>query len=153
GNEWASGVLELSRARLHVQAGQLAEAIADAWTAVRRLASRPDVLRRGEARTLLRSMRQDNPEVFDRAWVTVAVHVEQPTWLRHLDDGAGLVDQIVTWVQIPTWKASQEFLADQAPNLLSDPAEATMEHLIDANPGNDAVPKYLTLLQKARSNG
>ena len=66
---------------------------------------------------------------------------------------SGLVDQIVTWVQIPTWKASQEFLADQAPNLLSDPAEAAMEHLIDANPGNDAVPKYLTLLQKARSNG
>ena len=133
-NERATGILELSRARWHHEAGELAEAIADGWTAARHLASRPDMLRRGEARTLPRSMRQDNPEAVDQAWDIAAVQADQPTWLCHLEDDAGLVDQIVAWVQAPTWEASQDFLANHAPDLLTGPAEAAIEHLIDANP-------------------
>jgi hypothetical protein len=83
----------------------------------------------------------------------MAVQVEQPIWLRHLGDDAGLVDGLITWIQAPTWEASQDSLATHAPDLLSDPGEAAMEHLIDANPGVQVLTLHLALLQAARSDG
>jgi len=37
--------------------------------------------------------------------------------------------------------------------MLTDVAEAALEHLIDANPGNDTLVEHLAILQSARSHG
>jgi hypothetical protein len=149
---WATGVLLLSRARWHRRNRDLASAIDDAWTSVQRLAEGNDLLRRGEARSLLRSLRSDDPAAFDRAWAE-RIGIEQALWLRHQEDDEHLSNQLVQWIGATTWDESQSFLAAHSAELLTDQAEATLEHLIDANPGRPALLQHLKILQAARSHG
>jgi hypothetical protein len=110
------------------------------------------MLRRGQARSLLRSIRTDNPTAFDRAWAE-AIGADQPLWLRHHEPDKRLSEQLIEWISTTTWDDSQAFLVAHDATLLTDMAEATLEHLIDLTPGQPQVVLHLAILQAARSHG
>jgi len=66
---------------------------------------------------------------------------------------AGLAGQLVEWVGTPTWDASRDFLAAHADALLTEPAEAALQQLIDDNPTEQVLPVHLAILQSARDDG
>ena len=55
-----------------------------------------------------------------------------------------LADKIVAWIGTADWPASKAYLEDNAATLLTDEAEATVEHLIDINPTADTLPEHRT---------
>lgn len=151
-NPWATGVLLFALADRRWAIGDLAGAIKDAWTSTQLLDGANDLLRRGEARTLLRSMRADDTPAFDEAWAE-AIGPDEPLWLRWNDDSQATVQRIIEWVRTETWEQSQAYLTNSQGALLTDEAEAALEHLIDANPGNSALLRHLEILQAARGMG
>lgn len=89
---------------------------------------------------------------FDEAWTKLR-QPDRPVWLRHLRDDPDLVNHLIEWVDTPTWEASQSYLTERATDLLSDPADAAIEHLIDSNPAREELTLHLAILQAARSKG
>ena len=149
---WSAGVLRLSRASWHRRSGRLESAIADAWQAARQIDVKRDARRRGQARKLLRSMRADDPARFDEAWATAAA-TRQPGWLVHLDDQPATVKRLLAWIKTPGLDESEATLSTHADGLLTEPAEAALEHLVDANPGRETLVTHVAILQAARAAG
>jgi Trypsin-like peptidase domain/Tetratricopeptide repeat len=145
------GVLILCRARHFDRRGELAAAIADARAAVEQLDPIADPVARADARSFLRRVKSENSAEFDQAWSQTSVE-EQPLWLRLAYD-ATTGQRLVEWVQTQSWTASEELLSEHASTLLTDQADATLEHLIDQNPGNTTLLDHLNILRTARSRG
>src|SRR6266540_3353887 len=149
---WATGVLLLRRAGWYRDRGDLTSAIADALGAAQRLNDGKDAQHRGKARSLLRALRADDPTAFDQAW-SQTVHTDQPVWLRHHQHDARLGEQLIDWIRTSTWDDSRALLTAHGDALLTDQAEATLEHLIDDNPGDWQLTQHLAILQVARADG
>ena len=64
-----------------------------------------------------------------------------------------LTNVVIAWVHTPDWAASRAYLDNHAANLLTDRAEAVLEHLIDTNPAASELRDHLALLQAARAHG
>jgi hypothetical protein len=148
----ATGTLLLARARWHRNNSDLLSAIDDAWKGAQQLDESEDLLRRGEARSLLRSLRREDQAAFNRAWAE-RIRIEQPPWLRHHDHNEQLGDLLTDWIGTTTWDDSQSFLAAHSAGLLTDQAEAALEHLVDSNPGRPELLQHLGILQDARWHG
>ena len=74
-------------------------------------------------------------------------------WLQHPATDDALTDTVIAWVRTPDWTASRAYLDEHFAALLTDDAEAALEHLIDANPATAGLRDYLGLLQAARARG
>ncbi len=69
-----------------------------------------------------------------------------------VSDGA-LVGSVLEWVRAPDWEASRVLLEANLGELLTDAAEAALEHLIDVNPYASTLYEHLALLRAARAHG
>jgi hypothetical protein len=148
------GISHLLMARGRWRAGQdrLPDAIADLTAALRASDDTRDYFTYGQVRQLLRSLRQgDQQASFDQAWQETSGPL--PAWLQYLATDQQLTENVVGWVQAPDLPASRAYLLGNADALLTDLAEAALEHLIDANPGADALRGRLQLLRNARALG
>ena len=92
-----------------------------------------DAPAQAKGRQFPRGLRREDPGQFDLAWDDA--RGDQSAWLRHLDRDQLLAGQIDRWMAAPTMEEEEAFLAAN-PQLVSEEAEAVLDHLIDDNPGN-----------------
>ncbi len=151
--DWAVGVLLGVRARHRVRTGDARAAVHDAWQAFGLLERSGDALQRGRIRRLLRSMRSRDREGFDAAWAAAPTTGDQPIWLRHPRIDADVHRVVIAWINTPTWDASERMLAEENTALFDDRALATIEHLVDASPGDQNLTSHIALLAYARAHG
>ena len=64
-----------------------------------------------------------------------------------------LAQQFVDWVATATWKDSREYLTAHAGTLLTAPAEAALQQLIDENPDHQVLALHQWILAGARAEG
>jgi hypothetical protein len=146
------GHLLLARGRWRAAHARLAEAISDLAAALRASDNTGDYLTRGQARQQLRVLREgDQQASFDQARAQALGPL--PAWLRYPATSEPLSNSVIAWVQTPDWPGSRTYLRNNAAALLTDQAEAALEHLIDANPANGVLRYHLELLQDARAHG
>ena len=145
------GRLLLVRGRWWLTQDRMPDAVPDLAAATHALAEAHDLSSRGQARVLLRRLRQDHQSGFDQAWRQTGRAL--PVWLQHPETDDELVARVIAWVNTPDWTTSQAYLSNHAATLLTDQSEATIEHLIDANPAADPLPEHLDLLLQARARG
>jgi hypothetical protein len=146
------GHILLARGRWRADNDHLADAIPDLTTALNALDQDGDLFARGQARQLLRALRENDSTAFDYAWEQA--HEPLPIWLQHPATDDQLADKILAWIGTKDWPASQAYLEDNTSTLLTDEAEATLEHLLDSNPAAAAtVEEHLELFRTARTNG
>lgn len=145
------GPILLARGRWRTSYGDLSAAIDDLVAAVQVTDSAGDRPTRGEARSYLRHLRGRDSSAFDRAWAQLRIPL--PGWLRYLSDDDQLFDRVTEWVGLWVPADSEAYLEDHADLLLTDEAEAALEHLIDANPGTGLLQSRLEILRAARSDG
>jgi Trypsin-like peptidase domain/Tetratricopeptide repeat len=145
------GHILLARGRWRAAKDRLADAIPDLTAALSAFEHDGDHFARGQVRELLRVLRQNDGSAFDHAWAQA--HELLPVWLRHPGSDQQLADKITAWIDTADWPASKAYLEDNAAILLSDEAEATLEHLIDINPAVDTLQEHLGLLMAARTHG
>jgi tetratricopeptide (TPR) repeat protein len=129
---------------------RLADAVADLAAAVTALDEAGDRSSRGRVRYRLRELRAEDPMVFDKAWNQPDTPL--PPWLRYPVTDADLDERVRAWLTTPDWPDSRVYLEHHAPELLTDRAEAALEHLIDAAPDLDLDP-FLALLRTATAKG
>jgi tetratricopeptide (TPR) repeat protein len=146
-----TGHLLLARGGWRLTEGRLGEAVPDLTAAVGALTDTGDHMARASARQLLRQERQRHRETFDQVWSRA--NEPLPVWLRYPETGEDLVRIVVAWIEARDWEASKTHLQDRAAVLLTDQAEAALEHLIDANPATSTLPEHLTLLRAVRARG
>ncbi|MHB1594544.1 MAG: hypothetical protein ACYCO9_13400 [Streptosporangiaceae bacterium] len=113
------------------------------------LAEAGDYGTRGRARQVLRQARRDDSAEFDAEWQETDEPL--PAWRAHPDTSDA--DEVIAWVRTPDWDQSRTYLDGHAARPLTGQGEATLEHLIDANPGAAELREYLALLQAARADG
>jgi tetratricopeptide (TPR) repeat protein len=146
------GHLFLARGRWRAARDRLADAIFDLVVALRASDDTGDYVTRGQVRALLRSLRGDGHQAsFDGAWEQASEPL--PVWLQYPNTEELLSESVIAWVQAPDWRASRTYLLDNAPTLLTDQAEAALEHLIDINPGLGELRIDLELLRQASAYG
>ncbi|MGH3916345.1 MAG: hypothetical protein ACRDTC_23490 [Pseudonocardiaceae bacterium] len=145
---WAQGVLLLARAHWLATTEGVAAATDDAAQATDLFQAAGDRRRGGQARQLLRTMRVDHPAAVDEAWSARSDAL--PVWLRLPTIDPAAAQLLIDWVRTTSWPESFDFLAAHAPTLLTDRAEASLEHLIDNNPGNTDLDQHLGILCAAR---
>lgn len=146
---WARGVVLLVRARWYAEIRTLADAAVDAKAAVTHLDAAGDRRRCGEARALLRRLRDAEPAAVNQQWP----RDELPVWLRLPTIDPATEELLLAWVATLTWDESFDHLAEHAVVLLTDRAEASLEHLVDNNPDSDRLDRHLDLLRTARRDG
>jgi tetratricopeptide (TPR) repeat protein len=153
-DRWARGVLLLVRSRAFLAAQELAAAISDAWEAISCF-GRDELSHRGEARTLLRSLRhgpQSDPAGFDLAWAQ-AVDRDQPAWLHQFDDDRELVALLANWLSASTVERSQAFAIEHAEVILGEKAETALEHMVDSSTWATRILAHIDLVHTARDTG
>ena len=146
-----TGHILLVRSRWLLTQYRLDEAVSDLITAVSAFSQARDRHMRGQVRQLLRRLRQDDRSAFDNGWDQAWGPL--PVWLQHPETDGELENAVIAWVRTPDWAASRAYLDTHAATLLTDRAEAALEHLIDINPAAPDLPDHLALLQAARSHG
>ncbi len=149
--EWPRAVLLLGRARLLANA-DAGTAVHDALAAAAVMGDAGDRVRRGDARHLARRIAGTAPVLAAEAWSSISTE-PMPAWLRLPDDDPVTAQLVIEWVRTATWDGSFAFLTEHSDVLLSDRGEATVEHLVDANPFNTVLDQHLALLQAARAGG
>lgn len=100
---------------------------------------------------MLRELRGADEAGFDSAWAALGDGL--PSWLCHLDDNPGLVEALIAWVQAPSMDDAEALAREHADLYLGAPAEAAIEHLVDANPGHGALVLSAQILASAREVG
>jgi Tetratricopeptide repeat len=148
---WPRAVLLLGRAEHLADSNQQAAA-EDALAAARLAEEAGDRDRRGRARQLLRQLQDTHPAAVATTWTSTSAGLP-PVWLRITQDDPHTTQLIMDWINSAGWTESFNFLADEAGVLLTDGAEATLEHLIDANPHATELDQHLDLLRAARTDG
>lgn len=146
------GPILLARGRWCMSCGDLSAAIDDLDGAVRVARATGDRSTRGQARRYLRHLRERDSSSFDRAWEE-RQRVPLPVWLSYLTDDDQLTGDVSNWARIRVPAKSRMYLEGHAGLLLSDEAEAALEHLIDVNPGTGLLENQLELLRAARADG
>ena len=141
----------MARGRWRAGQDRLADAIPDLTAALSAFEHDGDHFARGQARQLLRALRENDSSAFDQAWGQA--HEPLPVWLQHPGFDQELADKILAWIDTADWPASKAHLEDNTAILLTDEAEATLEHLIDINPAVDTLQEHLGLLMAARAHG
>ncbi len=144
-----AGHILLARARWLDRDDRTADTASDLISAAAAFAEAADLFHRGQARRELRSLREREPDIVDQAWDRAAGPM--PTWLRY--PATADAEAVITWIATPDWTASQAYLKDHSAALLTDQAEADLEHLIDDNPGRTELQEHLWLLKQARTQG
>ena len=127
-----TGHILLVRGRWLLTQHRLSEAVTDLVAAVGAFSQARDRRMRGQVRQLLRQLRQHDQPAFDAAWDQARGLL--PVWLQHPETDGELADAVIAWLRTPDWAASRAYLDDHAATLLTDRAEAALEHLIDRNP-------------------
>jgi len=148
GDAWATALIRLGRAQWSAEGGDIAVAITDARDALDLM--QEDAPAQAKARRFLRTLRRDDPEGFDLAWDQA--RGDQPTWLRHLHGAEVITEQIDRWIAAPTLEEEEAFLAAN-PQLVSEDAEAVLDHLIDDNPGNRWLHMHRDIIRAAWEAG
>ena len=146
-----TGRVLLARGYWRARQEEITEAISDLLTAVTAFDRENDYLARGEARQALIALRKMYATAFDVQWDKL--NESKPIWLQHINDTQQLADEIITWVQTADLDESSAYLDDKSSSLLTDEAEALIEHLIDQNPAVGTLQERLQLLQQARVRG
>jgi hypothetical protein len=146
------GVVLQACAVHYEQTGDLEAAFGLAWDALEELQASGREPYRAQTRIYLRGLRARNQIEFDEAWGRKFDH-ELPAWLRHLETDAELAKLLIEWVKTADWEESRELLEQNPDQLLTAVAEATLEHLIDANPGRRELAGHLEILRIARAEG
>jgi hypothetical protein len=149
------GPVLLARGMRHVSPagqGDLGAAINDLNGATRAAEEVTDRSTRGQARGCLCRLRRQDAPSFDRAWAA-GRQGPLPVWLRYPADDGRLFQTVASWAEIMVPAISRASLEDHADLLLTDEAEAVLEHLIDGNPGTGLLENRLRLLQAVRANG
>ena len=148
-----SGVGHILLARGRWRAGQdrLTDAIPDLTAALSAFERDGDHFARGQARQLLRALRENDSSAFDQA--SGQAHELLPVWLQHPGFDQELAEKILAWINTADWPASKAHLEGNTAILLTDEAESTLEHLIDINPAVDTLQEHLGLLMTARTYG
>ena len=137
---WARGVLLLAKAQWLASTEQVAAAVDAAAQAVDVLQPAGDRRRHGQARQLLRALRADHPAAVDEVWSARSDAL--PVWLRLPTIDTAAEQLLIDWVSTTSWPESFDFLADHAQSLLTDRAEASLEHLLD---NNRVAPTWITI--------
>ncbi len=146
------GPVMLMRAALHAEKGELPQAIGSALDALQLAEEAADPLQLAPVRTFLRRQRSTDSGRFESAW-SEAAETEEPVWLRHHDTGRELWEIGVDWMTTGNVEESRQFLTDHATELLTDAGEATLTHIDDFAPGQDAARERLRILRAARASG
>ncbi|MDY7104815.1 MAG: tetratricopeptide repeat protein, partial [Actinomycetota bacterium] len=134
---WPVGTVLRRRADAREDAGHPVDACRDAIEAARLLDEAGDTVAMAGARNIARRVREHATPPL-------------PLWLWAEPPTEAVVQQVVAWVQTPTWDESEAL----APDLLHDDAEAAVELLIEANPGNDGrLRLHRVLLHQCRRDG
>ncbi|MEY9857094.1 hypothetical protein ABH935_002702 [Catenulispora sp. GAS73] len=141
----------LARGRHCMTHGDLSAAVDDLSAAARAADDAGDRPVRSQARRYLCHLRQQDTSSFDRAWERRQVPL--PMWLEHLGVSDQLIRAVSDWAGITVPAESRVHLEGHAAILLTDEAEAVLEHLIDANPGTGFLDSRLKLLQAVRAGG
>jgi len=145
------GHLCLARGRWRVRNRQDAEAISDLRGAVAAFQDADERQGRGQARIALRELCAIDPDGFNRIWASGPDPL--PAWLRHPTQDDQLVATIIEWVSAPDWDTSRHYLLGHDAELVTEEAEANLEHLIDLNPYTPRLAEDLELLGAARADG
>jgi tetratricopeptide (TPR) repeat protein len=145
------GYVLLARGRWRTAQDRLADAIRDLTAAVSAFERDGDLIGRGQCRQVLRALRENDESTFDHAWEQAQGPL--PVWLRYLAAGQQLAEKIIAWIETEDWAASKTYFNDNTVALLTDEAEAALEHLIDNNPAIGTLPEHLALLRAARTHG
>ena len=148
----ALGPVLLARGHWHLSHGDLGEAIDDLDGAMRAAENAGDRSTRGKARWHLRHLREQDGVSFDQAWGD-RQRAPLPVWLRYLTDDDRLIGTVGSWAKITFLSGSRAYLEENADALLSDEAEAALEHFIDVNPGTGFLESRLSLVRAARADG
>jgi tetratricopeptide (TPR) repeat protein len=146
-----TGHILLARGRWLLSQDRLGDAVADLTAAVAAFTGARDRLMCGQARQLLCELRQADRSALDTAWSQT--QETMPIWLQHPATDDELADAVIGWVRTPDWTASRTYLDGHAAALLTDEAEAALEHLIDYNPISAELEEHLMLLRAARAHG
>ena len=146
-----AGPVLLARGSWRMSYGDLSAAIDDLGAAVVAADDAGDRPTRGQARRYLRHLRERESSSFDRIWEERRVPL--PVWLRYLTDDEQLIGNVIGWAEIRTPAESRVYLEGHAGLLLTDEAEAALEHLIDVNPGTGLLEDRLGVLRAARADG
>ena len=150
-NPLGTGHILLVRGRWLLTQHRLSDAVAELVSAVGAFSEARDRRMRGQVRRILRLLRQNDQPAFDDAWDQA--WGTMPIWLQHPDTDGELTDTVIAWARTPDWTASRAHLDNHAAALLTDRAEAALEHVIDHNPAAPELRDHLALLQAARSHG
>jgi hypothetical protein len=145
------GQILLVRGRWRAGRSSASHAVRDLAAALAAAEEADDRDSRGQARQQLRALRERDPSAFDHAWEQTQQPL--PVWLRYPAVEDHLTSIVVAWAETPDLPASRAYLDDNAAVLLTDQAEAAVEHLIDANPTAGILEDDLALLREARVHG
>lgn len=146
GDAWATGTILLGRGMRSAEDGCVATAVTYARDAIDLLQT--DALAQAKARRYLRNLRRADPEGFDQAWVDGRGGL--PAWLRHLDHDQLTDEQMHRWINSPSLEEEEAFLVSNT-DLVSEEAEAVLDHLIDGNPGNRWLHMHRDIIRAART--
>jgi hypothetical protein len=132
------GPIFVVRGDWHISHGDMRAAIDDLDAAMRAAENAGDRSTRGRVRGYLRYFREQDSSSFDRAWED-RQQVPLPVWLRYLTDDDRLISNVGSWATIEVLPEAREYLEGHADVLLTDEAEAALEHFIDIKPpGTDS---------------
>jgi hypothetical protein len=148
---WPRAVLLLGRAAL-LSNTDPDQAARDSLIAAELTEVADDRTLRGQARSLVRSLAVAHPDAVATAWSSTSTE-PPPVWLRFPEFDSEIAQLLIDWVGTDGWDASFTFLAARTDALLTDQAEATLEHLVDRNPHSSQLDLHLQLLREARAHG
>ena len=151
GSPLGMGQILLAQGRWRIAQNDLEAAVADLAAAISTSDDIGDRVTRGRARRQLRELREQDSSSFDHAWDQT--NTPLPVWLQYLVVDDDLTTTILDWIRTADWPGSMAYLDQHAAALLTEQAEATIEHLIDINPAISTLQDHLTLLQAARAYG
>ena len=143
------GHILLARGRWRASQNRVGDAILDLTGAMSALDDVGDRITLGRVRRLLRRLREDNHVSFDKAWSQARVPL--PVWLQYPATDTDLARNVLAWIGTPDWPASKAYLDEHRATLLTDNAEAVLDHLIDDNPTAATLQDHLDLLRSARA--
>jgi hypothetical protein len=150
-NLLAVGHLLFARARRRHEDGRLSDAVFDLTEAADALRRASDNITFGKVRQFLRQIRAGQVQAFDELWDSLGASM--PVWLQYPVADEQISRLLVHWIDTSDWQESKAYFCEHTSTLMTDQAEAALEHLLDSNPSVKAIPRHLTLMRKARAHG
>jgi hypothetical protein len=142
--------LTLVMARAQLRGGDLPAALQAAWAALREAERMKDPVAY-EFRGFLRRLRIDEPS-FDEAW-SERIGVAKPIWLEIPEPNVELIMLVDEWARLTSVESARSFLEAHDKELLTDAAEAALEHMIEERPGEKELAHRRAVLAMVRDEG